>query len=77
MLTSSEEQLASMSQGLDITVESSEIHQYDYVEDIRQKKWLIMFIILLLIRDCLAECHVKIPEAKIFVTPDETIKLNL
>lgn len=38
MLTSSEEQLASMSQGLDITVESSEIHQYDYVEDIRQKK---------------------------------------
>ncbi|CAD8076740.1 unnamed protein product [Paramecium sonneborni] len=37
MLTSSEEQLASMSQGLDITVDSNEIDQYDHVVDIKWK----------------------------------------
>ena len=40
MLTSSEEFLASQSQGMDITVDSDDIMQYDHVEEIKKKKWL-------------------------------------
>ena len=38
MLTSSEEFLASQSQGMDITVDSDDIMQYDHVEEIKKKK---------------------------------------
>ncbi|KAM3130929.1 hypothetical protein pb186bvf_016952 [Paramecium bursaria] len=38
MLTSSEEFLASQSQGMDITVDSEDIMQYDHVEEIKKKK---------------------------------------
>lgn len=38
MFTSSEDFLASQSQGFDITVDSMELEQYDHIEDIYHKK---------------------------------------